>query len=88
MANNTLDDLFVSARAARERATDSAGPQTVMVDAVVANIQTAITAGLFTSTYNATGKSSTNIQWVVEQLRLDGYTVTLTGSNPNIVISW
>jgi hypothetical protein len=88
MASNKLDDLFASATAAHSRATDSAGSQTIMVDAVVANIQTAVTSGAFTSTYNATGKNSTNIQWVVEQLRQAGYTVTLSGSNPNIVISW
>ena len=88
MASNTLDDLFVTATAAHSRANDAAGTQTILVDAVVANIQTAITAGLFTSTYNATGKASQNIQWVVEQLRNNGFTVSLSGANPNIVISW
>lgn len=88
MPSNTLDDLFVSAVAARSRATDVAGTQTILVDAVVAAIQTAITAGLFTATYNATGKGSKDIQWVVEQLRNDGYTVVVSGANPNIVISW
>lgn len=88
MASNTLDDLIVSATAAHSRTTDHAGTQTVLVDAVVANMQTAITAGTFTSTYNATGKSSQDIQWVVEQLRANGFTVSLSGANPNIVISW
>lgn len=88
MASNTLDDLFITATAAHSRANDHAGVQTVLVDAVVANIQTAVTAGSFTSTYNATGKASKDIQWVVEQLRNNGFTVTLSGSNPNVVISW
>lgn len=88
MPSNTLDDLFASAVAAHSRATDAAGTQTILVDAVVAAIQTAITAGLFTATYNATGKSSQNIQWVIEQLRNSGYGVTLSGANPNIVITW
>ena len=88
MPSNVLDDLFVSAVAAHSRATDSAGTQTILVDAVVAAIQTAITAGLFTATYNATGKSSTNIQWVAEQLRNAGYGVTVSGANPNIVVTW
>jgi len=88
MASNKLDDLIVSSTAARSRATDAAGTQTILVDAVVAAIQTAITAGLFTATYNATGKGSGDIQWVIEELRKAGYGVTLSGSNPNIVITW
>lgn len=88
MPSNKLDDLFASAVASHSRAQDHAGTQTVLVDAVVANIQTAVTSGAFTSTYNATGKGSTDIQWVVEQLRQAGYGVTLSGSNPNIVITW
>jgi len=88
MASNPLDDLIVSATAAHSRANDHAGTQTILVDAIVANIQTAITAGNFTSTYNATGKSSQDIQWVVEQLRNAGYGVTLSGANPNIVVTW
>lgn len=88
MPSNKLDDLFASAIAAHSRAQDHSGSQTTLVDAVVANIQTAVTAGNFTSTYNASGKSSGDIQWVVEQLRQAGYTVVLSGSNPNIVISW
>jgi hypothetical protein len=88
MASNTLDDLIVSATAAHSRATDAAGTQTILVDAVVAAIQTAITAGLFTATYNATGKSSQDIQWVVEQLRNSGYGVTVSGAHPDIVVTW
>jgi len=88
MASNTLDDLFVSAQAARERATDAAGTQTILVDAVVAAIQTAITAGLFTATYNATGKQSQDIQWVAEQLRNCGYGVTISGAHPDIVVTY
>lgn len=88
MASNTLDDLFPSAVAAHSRAQNSAGTQTILVDAVVAAIHTAVTSGSFTATYNATGKSSVDIQWVVEQLRLSGFGVTLSGSNPNIVITW
>jgi hypothetical protein len=86
MANNTLDDLFFSAQGAHERAYNSAGTQTILVDAVVAAILTAVTSGLFTCTYNASGKASQDVQWVLEQLRLDGYTVTVSGST--WTISW
>lgn len=88
MPSNSLDDLFVSAVAAHNRATDAAGSQTILVNAVVAAIETAITAGLFTATYNATGKASNNIQWVAEQLRNAGYGVTVSGSHPDIVTTW
>jgi hypothetical protein len=86
MPSNKLDDLFASAVAARSRATDHASTQTVLVDAVVAGIQTAVTAGLFTATVAEGGATSADIQWVMEQLRQAGYTVSL--STTNIVVSW
>lgn len=86
MASNTLDDLFVSAIAARLRATDHAGTQTTLVDAVVAGIQTAVTSGLFTATVAEGSATSADIQWVVEQLITAGYGVTL--SSTNLVITW
>ena len=86
MANNKTDDLFVSATAAHSRALDVAGAQTIFVDAVVAAIQTAITAGLFTATVALGSTNSKDIQWVVEELRQAGYGVTF--STTNIVITW
>lgn len=86
MPSNKLDDLFASAIAAHSRAQDHAGTQTVLVDAVVAGIQTAVTAGNFTATVAEGGATSADIQWVIEQLRQAGYTVTT--STTNLVISW
>jgi hypothetical protein len=80
MASNKLDDLFFSQTAAHSRAFNSAGTQTLLVDAVVAAILTAVTSGLFTCTYSASGKASQDVQWVLEQLRQAGYTVTVSGS--------
>ena len=86
MPSNVLDDLFVSAVAAHSRTLDHAGLQTVFVDLVVATIQTAITAGLYTATIAEGSTSSAIIQWVIEQLRADGYGVTTSTSN--IVVTW
>jgi hypothetical protein len=88
MANTTTDDVFFSAFAARQRAQDSAGTQTILATELVEVILEAVDDGTFTVTYNATGQSSQDIQWCVEQLRQNGYGVTLSGSNPNIVITW
>jgi len=86
MASNTLDDLIFSATAAHSRANDHAGTQTVFVDAVVQALLTAVTAGNFTVTIAEGGTSSQDIQWVIEELRHNGYTVTT--STTNIVVSW
>jgi len=86
MASNTLDDLLFSATAAHSRTTDHAGTQTVFVDAVVDAILTAVTAGTFTATIAEGSTSSQDIQWVMEELRHNGYTVTT--STTNLVVSW
>jgi hypothetical protein len=86
MASNTLDDLIFSATAAHSRTNDHAGTQTVFVDLVVAAILVAVTAGTFTATVAEGSTSSQDIQWVIEELRHNGYTVTTSTSN--IVISW
>jgi len=86
MPSNTLDDLFVSVVAAHSRTLDHAGAQTIFVNAVVAAIETAITAGTYTATIALGSTTSDIIQWVVEQLRKSGYTVSF--STTNIVVSW
>jgi len=86
MPSNTLDDLFVSVVAAHSRTLDHAGAQTIFVNAVVAAIETAITAGTYTATIALGSTTSDVIQWVVEQLRKSGYTVSF--STTNIVVSW
>ena len=86
MASNTLDDLIPSSTAAHSRTLDHAGTQTVFVDLVAAAIQTAVTAGTFTATVAEGSTSSQDIQWVIEELRHNGYGVTT--SVANIVITW
>ena len=86
MASNTLDDLIFSSTAARNRATDHAGTQTVFVDAVVAAILTAVTSGAFTATIAISTTSSKDLQWVMEELRHDGYSVVI--SSTNLVVTW
>jgi ketopantoate hydroxymethyltransferase len=86
MPSNKLDDLFVSRVAAHSRTLDHAGAQTVFVNAVVAAIETAITAGTYTATIALGSTTSDIIQWVVEELRNAGYDVSF--STTNIVVSW
>ena len=86
MPSNVLDDLIPSAVAAHSRAVDYLGIQTVFVRAVTQAILTAITTGLMTVTVAEGATSSKDIQWVIEELRHNGYTVTT--STTNIVISW
>jgi len=86
MPSNTLDDLIPSAVAAHSRAVDFLGTQTVFVRTVTQAILTAITTGLFTVTVPMGATTSQDIQWVVEELRHNGYTVTT--STTNVVISW
>jgi ketopantoate hydroxymethyltransferase len=86
MPSNVLDDLFVSRVAAHSRTLDHAGAQTVFVNAVVAGMETAITAGTYTATI-AIGATTTDIvQWVMEQLRQNGFDVSI--STTNLVVSW
>jgi D-arabinose 5-phosphate isomerase GutQ len=86
MASNTTDDLLFSATAAHSRANDFAGTQTIFYSEVVETILEAVDDGAFTVTISASGQSSQDIQWVIEELRHNGYTVTT--STTNIVVSW
>lgn len=86
MPSNPLDDLLFSAVAARSRAIDFLGTQTVFLRAVVQAILTAIVTGLFTVTVAEGSTNSADIQWVIELLRQCGYTVTT--STTNVVITW
>jgi hypothetical protein len=86
MASNNLDDLLFSAVAAHSRATDFAGAQTIFYSEVVELILEAVDDGAFTVTIAEGGASSQDIQWVIERLRQNGFTVST--STTNIVVSW
>jgi hypothetical protein len=86
MPSNTIDDIIPSAIAVGSRATDFLGTQTIFLRAVVQAIMTAIVTGLRTVTVAVGATTSGNIQWVIEQLRLAGYGVTI--STTNLVITW
>lgn len=86
MPSNPLDDIVPSATAAHSRAIDYLGTQTVFLRLVNQAILTALVTGLFTVTVAEGAASSKDIQWVIELLRQNGYTVTT--STTNIVISW
>lgn len=86
MPSNPLDDIVPSATAAHSRAVDFLGSQTVFLRLVNQAILTAIVTGLFTVTVAQGAATSQNIQWVMELLRQNGYTVST--STTNLVISW
>jgi len=86
MSSNVLDDLLPSAVAARSRAIDFAGTQTILMAEVTESIVEAADDGLFTVTVAEGSAPSKDIQWVIEQLRQNGYGVTL--STTNLVITW
>lgn len=86
MPSNVLDDVLFSAVAARSRATDFAGSQTIFFTEVVELILEAVDDGLYTVTIAEGAASSKDIQWTIEQLRQAGYTVST--STTNIVVSW
>ena len=86
MASNTLDDIIWPALASKVRTFDHASTQTTLVDAVMAGILTAVTAGNYTCTVAEGGATSADIQWMIEALRQGGYTVTT--STTNLVITW
>lgn len=86
MPSNTFDDIIPNAVGCHSRAQDHAGTQTVFVDAVVAGIHTAVTAGAFTATVAIGATTSDNLQWVMEELRKSGFGVSI--STTNLVITW
>lgn len=86
MASNVLDDLLFSATAAHSRSTNHLGTQTIFLGAVVQALLTAVLAGLSTVTVNMDSAPVSDIIWVIEELRHDGYNVST--STDNIVISW
>lgn len=86
MPANVIDDILPSVLASRSRSTDYLGTQTIFLRAVAAAIATARVTGLTTATVALGATPSQDIQWVVEQLRQAGYTVTF--STTNIVITW
>ena len=86
MPSNTLDDILFNAVAARSRAVDYLGTQTIFLRSVVQAILTAISTGLFTVTITYDSAPVQDIIWVTEELRHDGYNVT--ASTTNLVVSW
>lgn len=86
MPSNQLDTIIPSAIGAHSRSQDHAGAQSVLVFVVYTALGTAMTAGLFTTTVAEGAAPSDVIQWVIEELRRNGYTVTT--STTNLVISW
>jgi hypothetical protein len=86
MASNTTDDLLFSATAAHSRALDVADTQTILYTEVVETILEAVDDGLFTATIAEGSATSADIQWVISELRHNGFGVTT--STTNIVVTW
>lgn len=86
MPSNNLDDVIVSVVAAHSRTVDFAGTQTILLVNILQQMLVIFLAGLFSTVFDTTGRSSKDIQWVIEQLKAAGYTTSYTGTS--LTISW
>jgi len=81
-----MDGLLMNAVAAHSAADTSAATQTVFLDAVVAAIVVAFTAGLYTASIACGTTPSADVQWVTKHLNDRQYTARVTGAN--LVVTW
>ena len=80
------DPVLIDAATAHRNALRAAVTTTALVTAVNAAIESASTAGLMTLTYDTTGQTAHDVNFVSAQLTTLGYVVQI---NPfNIVINW
>jgi hypothetical protein len=80
------DGLVPTAIAAHQASVDHAGTQTTLIALVAADIAVATSAGNFSCTVSVSGQASNDVQYVIELLRNEGYTATLSGTT--LTISW
>jgi hypothetical protein len=86
MNSQIADEVFMSPGAAHVSALEAATSQMVFKLAVASSILVAVTAGLFTSTTDASTASSADVQYVTALLNQAGYVARVTGSN--LVVAW
>ena len=77
--------VLMTAIAAHNAAGDT-GTQTDRVLATNAAIQTAVTSNLFTATVSTSSWKSDDLQFVLEQLQINGFTRSV--SSTTLTISW
>jgi hypothetical protein len=80
------DGLIPTAIASHQASLDHAGTQTALIALAAAAIATASSAGNYSCTVSMSGQTSDNVQYLLELLRNEGYTATLSGTT--LTISW
>lgn len=80
------DGLVPTAICSHQASVDHAGTQTTLIALAAAAIATACSAGNFTCTVSMSGQASNDVQYLLELLRNEGYTATLSGTT--LTVSW
>ncbi len=81
-----MNDLTLWTAVASHNAAGDTGTKTDRVLATNAAIATAVTSNLFTCTVSVSGWTSGDLQFVLEQLQIEGYTTSI--STTTLTINW
>jgi len=83
-------DVFVDAHQVQDMssAASASTTQTLLKTLIANAILTAASTGLKTSTTSMSGKTAVDVLYVLSTLNSLGYSATLSGSTPNLVITW
>lgn len=81
-----MNDITLFSAIASHNAAGDTGNQTDLILAANAAIQTAVTSNLFTCTLSLSGKTSADVQYLLEMLHIKLYTTSVTTTT--LTISW
>lgn len=81
-----MNDITLFTVIAAHNAAGDTGTQTDRILATNAAIATAVTSNLFTCTVSVSGWRSDDLQYVLEQLQINGFTRSV--SSTTLTISW
>ena len=81
-----MNDIVLMSAIAAHNAAGDVGTQTDRMLATNAAIQTAVTSNTYTCTVSVSGWKSDDLQWVLEQLQIKGYTRSVTTTT--LTITW
>ena len=83
---NYSESLISNARAARDASSTGASAQTALVVLAVRAIAAACGTGAFTASISVSGATSTNLQYLLENLHTCGYQTQITSTT--LAITW
>ena len=81
-----MNDIVLMSAIAAHNASGDTGTQTDRMLATNAAIQTAVTSNTYTCTVSTSGWKSDDLQWVLEQLHIKGYTTSIVTTT--LTITW